>query len=66
MIQKYTGATPAVAARIAEKIKLGGSVDAPQLERYAKTFHQLGALARDVSGEVSTHFDPRLKESLQR
>jgi sulfonate transport system substrate-binding protein len=66
MIQKYTGATPAVAARIAAKIKLGGSVDAPQLERYAKTFHQLGALPRDVSGEVSTHFDPSLKESLQR
>jgi sulfonate transport system substrate-binding protein len=65
VIQKYTGATPAVASRIAAKIKLGGSVNAPQLERYAKTFHQLGALPRDVSGEVAAHFDPSVKESLR-
>jgi sulfonate transport system substrate-binding protein len=66
VIQKYTGAAPAVATLIAQKIKLGGSVSAPQLERYAKTFHTLGALPRDVSGEVSAHFDPSLKESLKQ
>jgi sulfonate transport system substrate-binding protein len=64
VIQKYTGATPAVAEQIAAKIKLGGSLDVSQLERYAKTFHAVGALPKDVSGEVANAFDPSLKNSL--
>jgi sulfonate transport system substrate-binding protein len=64
VIQKYTGASAPVAERIAAKIKLGGSVDAAQLERYAKTFYALGALPRDVSADIPKQFDPTLKKEL--
>jgi sulfonate transport system substrate-binding protein len=64
VIQKYTGASAPVAEKIAAKIKLGGSIDAAQLERYATTFHGLGALPKDVSADVSKQFDPSLKREL--
>jgi sulfonate transport system substrate-binding protein len=63
-IARYAGASPAVAARIAQKMHLGGTVDAPQLQRYASTFYELGALKRDVSADIPVHFDPSLKASL--
>jgi sulfonate transport system substrate-binding protein len=64
VVAKYTGAAPAVATRIADKIKLGGVVDAPQLEIYAKTFFDLGVFKKDVSKEIGAHLDPSFVKSV--
>jgi sulfonate transport system substrate-binding protein len=64
IVAKYTGAAPDVAAVIADKIRLGGVVDAPQLEAYAKKFYDLGAFKKDVSVEVGSHLDTALVKSV--
>ena len=57
VVEKYTGAKAEVARRIAEKIQLGGVINVPQLQAYAKAFYELGAFKKDVSSEVGSHFD---------
>jgi sulfonate transport system substrate-binding protein len=64
VVARYTGASPVVAARIAGKIILGGVVDVAQLQLYAKTFYDLGALKRDASPDIASHFDTGLRASL--
>jgi sulfonate transport system substrate-binding protein len=64
VVTRYTGASAAVSARIADKIKLGGVVTNAQLEAYAKAFFELGAFKKDVSGEVAAHFDTSLLKSV--
>ncbi len=64
VVARYTGATSAVSDRIADKIKLGGVVTNPQLQAYAKTFFELGAFKKDVSGDVAAHFDTSFLKSV--
>lgn len=64
VVEKYTGAKPTIASRIADKIKLGGVVSGAQLQIYAKTFYDLGAFKKDVSGEIGAHFDNSLIASV--
>lgn len=64
MVEKYTGASKPVSDKIAGKIRLGGVVTVPQVEAYAKTFFELGAFNKDVSGEVAAHMDLALIKSV--
>jgi len=64
VVARYTGATPAVSALIADKIKLGGVITMPQLQAYAKAFYELGTFKKDVSGEVGAHLDTSFVKSV--
>lgn len=54
---KFTGIDPAVAAKAAGVITLGGVITPDQIERQARLFHQLGVIPRDVSGEIAGAWD---------
>jgi sulfonate transport system substrate-binding protein len=56
-IAAYTGVTAPIAASIADNVVLGGVVDAAQLQRQAKFFHEMGVLQKDVSGQVAGFWD---------
>jgi sulfonate transport system substrate-binding protein len=55
-VQAWTGISPAIAARIADSIELGAVLSLDQLQRQAKTFHELGVIQTDVSGQIPAFF----------
>ena len=55
-VQAWTGISPAIAARIADSIELGAVLSLEQLQRQAKTFHELGVIQTDVSGQIPAFF----------
>jgi len=61
---KYTGLPVEVTRESVKLIKLGGVLDLEQLQRQAKTFNELGVIPKDVSGEISTVWDPSLVKEI--
>ncbi|MCJ9711880.1 ABC transporter substrate-binding protein, partial [Bordetella hinzii] len=57
---KYTNLPLAVTRESVKLIKLGGVLDLEQLQRQAKTFHDLGVIPKDVSGQIGKVWDPTL------
>jgi sulfonate transport system substrate-binding protein len=55
-VQAWTGISPAIAARIADSIELGAVLSLDQLQRQARTFHELGVIQTDVSGQIPAFF----------
>lgn len=55
-VQVWTGISPAIADRIADSIELGAVLSLDQLQRQAKTFHELGVIEKDVSGQIPAFF----------
>ena len=55
-IGTYTGIKPEIATRIAQTIELGAVLSLEQMQRQAKTFHELGVIQADVSGELPDHY----------
>ncbi len=53
----YSGVSLPVAENITQQVKLGGVVDAAQLERQAKFFFAMGILQKDVSSQIADHWD---------
>ncbi|OZI74608.1 ABC transporter substrate-binding protein [Bordetella genomosp. 12] len=62
---KYTNLPLPVTRESAKLIKLGGVLDLGQLQRQAKTFHDLGVIPKDVSGQISKVWDPTLMREVQ-
>lgn len=63
---KYTGLPIDVTRESVKLIKLGGVLDLDQLQRQAKTFHDLGVIPKDVSDDVSQAWDPSLIEQVMQ
>src|SRR5690606_11885915 len=63
---QYTGLPLEVTRESVKLIKLGGVLDLDQLQRQAKIFSELGAIPKDVSGEIHTVWDPTLLEEVQK
>jgi sulfonate transport system substrate-binding protein len=56
-VAQLTGLEPAVAAKVAEVIKLGPVITPDQIKRQAKAFSELGVIPKDVSGEIDKYWD---------
>ncbi len=59
-IAAYTGLPENVARSVADVTTLGQFLTLDQMKRQAATFHQLGVLTKDVSGELDQYFDSGL------
>jgi sulfonate transport system substrate-binding protein len=59
-IALYTGLPPDVALSVANTLTLGQFLTLDQMQRQAATFHQLGVLTKDVSGDLAPYFDQAL------
>ena len=62
---RFTGLDPAVAAKAAEVITLGGVITPSQIERQAKLFYSLGVIPKDVSSEVPAAWDGSLVQQAE-
>lgn len=62
---KYTGLPLSVTRESVKLIKLGGVLDLDQLRRQAKTFHELGVIPKDVSGQIDKAWDPSLANEVK-
>lgn len=62
---KYTGLPTSVTRESVKLIKLGGVLDLDQLRRQAKTFHELGVIPKDVSGQIDKVWDPSLANEVK-
>ena len=56
-VVQYSSVTRPIAESIVSFVKLGGVVDAAQLQRQAKFFHDMGILQVDVSNKVADFWD---------
>jgi sulfonate transport system substrate-binding protein len=56
-ISAWTGLPAEVAKNVAADMTLGQFLTLEQIQAQAKTFHQLGVIQRDVSGEMGQFFD---------
>jgi len=63
---KYTGLPEAVTQESVKLINLGGVLDLDQLQRQAKTFHDLGVIPKDTSGQINEVWDPTLLEEVMK
>src|ERR1700753_3357570 len=54
---KLTGLSPDVAAQASKIIKLGEVISPDQIKSQAKGFADLGVIQKDVSNEISAHWD---------
>jgi len=54
---ELSGLTPDVAAQASKIIKLGGVISPDQIKSQAKGFADLGVIQKDVSNEISAHWD---------
>jgi sulfonate transport system substrate-binding protein len=59
-IAAYTGLPESVAANVAKSTELGQFLTLEQMQRQAATFHTLGVLTKDVSGDLGPYFDRSL------
>lgn len=59
-IAAYTGLPPEIALSVANTLTLGQFLTLDQMQRQAATFHQLGVLTKDVSGDLAPYFDQTL------
>lgn len=55
-ISAWTGIDLAISERIAETISLGAVLSLEQMQRQARTFHELGVIRRDVSDMIPDFF----------
>ncbi|MBN9427809.1 MAG: ABC transporter substrate-binding protein [Burkholderiales bacterium] len=62
---KYTGLPLSVTRESVKLIKLGDVLDLDQLRRQAKTFHELGVIPKDVSGQIDKAWDPSLANEVK-
>lgn len=51
-IRAWTGIEAELSERIAANIELHTELSVPQMQRQARTFHQLGVIQRDISGQL--------------
>jgi sulfonate transport system substrate-binding protein len=65
-IAAYTGLPPDVAVSVANTLTLGQFLTLDQMQRQAATFHQLGVLTKDVSGDLAPYFDQALVASVAK
>ncbi len=56
-VSAWTGLPAEVAKNVAADMTLGQFLTLEQIQAQAKTFHQLGVIQRDVSGEMGQFFD---------
>jgi sulfonate transport system substrate-binding protein len=56
-VSAWTGLPAEVAKNVAADMTLGQFLTLEQIQAQAKTFHQLGVIQRDVSGEMAQFFD---------
>jgi sulfonate transport system substrate-binding protein len=56
-VEAYSNVSRPIAENITAQVKLGGVVDAAQLERQARFFFAMGILQQDVSAQVAAHWD---------
>jgi sulfonate transport system substrate-binding protein len=62
-VSAWTGLPPEVAKNVAADMTLGQFLTLEQIQAQAKTFHQLGVIQRDVSGEMGQFFDQTILAS---
>jgi sulfonate transport system substrate-binding protein len=62
---RFTGLPISVTRDSAKLIKLGGVLDAAQLEAQAAEFYKLGVIPKDVSKQIGAYYDATLLKSLQ-
>jgi len=65
-VQAYTGVTPAAARSIADHISLNPTLSLDQMKRQAVTFHKLGVIQKDVSGELDKYYAGDLVRSVMK
>lgn len=65
-ILAYTGVTPAAANSIAQHVSLNPTLSLDQMKRQAATFHRLGVIQKDVSGELDKYYAEDLVRSVMK
>jgi sulfonate transport system substrate-binding protein len=64
-IAAWTGLPADVAGSVARDMTLGQFLTLAQMQAQARTFHQLGVIQRDVSGELGDFFDQSIVQSVR-
>lgn len=61
----WTGIEAHLSERIAANIQLDTGLSIPQMQRQARTFHELGVIQRDISSELPRFVVSELRETVQ-
>jgi sulfonate transport system substrate-binding protein len=65
-IQRWCGLDAGMSKTIAGKIRLGGVLDAAQLQRLASFMKEVNLIQKDVSAEMQAYFDSTVAKSVTR